>query len=222
MNFLQYLFGNSRKPVVPQAVRVFLTRAAKWRALCAAVRAAQDAGERVLIVAHFPATLREADFHLNAAGIAAAIRDRPLTSHEAAERGEPPCVLLVPVPALVASDEPLAANATGVSPLSMYIPEMHPLRAAEDAVDAFAAAIPVRVQLFSFVSLEDPLMERTCGPWVRDVLRRLGMQEHEELQSSMIQRQIRKSQAKVSRQVASFEPADSAEEWVERNLPPKL
>lgn len=221
MNFLQYLFGNGRRTFEPEAVRVFLTRAAKWRALCAAVRAAQDAGERVLIVAHFPATLREADSHLSGAGITTAIRDRPLTSHEAAARGESACVLLIPVPALVASDEPLASDTTDVASLSMYIPEMHPLRAAEDAVDAFAAAIPVRVRLFSYVSLEDPLMERTCGPWVRDILRKLGMQEQEELQSSMIQRQIQKAQAKVSRQVASFEPADSAEEWVQRNLPPR-
>ena len=102
----------------------------------------------------------------------------------------------------------------------MFIPEMHPLRAAEDAVDAFAAAIPMRVRLFSYVSLEDPLMERTCGPWIRDVLRKLGMQEQDEIQSSMVARQIRQAQAKVSRQVESFEPADSAEEWVQRNLPP--
>ena len=99
MNFLQYLFGGSRGTFEPEAVRVFLTRTAKWRALCGAVRAAQDAGERVLIVAHFPATLREAGTHLGSAGIAASIRDRPLTSHEAAERIEPPSVLLVPVPA---------------------------------------------------------------------------------------------------------------------------
>jgi hypothetical protein len=221
MNFLQYLFGGRRGTFEPEAVRVFLTRTAKWRALCGAVRAAQDAGERVLIVAHFPATLREAGAHLGSAGFATSIRDRPLTSHETAERTEPPSVLLVPVPALVASDEPLAADATDVGPLSIYIPEMHPLRAAEDAVDAFAAAIPVRVRMYSYVSLEDPLIERMCGPWMRDVLRKLGMQEQEEIQSALVERQIRQAQAKVSRQVESFEPADSAEEWVQRNLPPK-
>jgi arginine repressor len=64
-------------------------------------------------------------------------------------------------------------------------------------------------------------MERTCGPWVRDILRKLGMQEQEEIQSALVERQIRQAQAKVSRQVESFELADSAEEWVERNLPPR-
>jgi len=219
MKFLQRLFGGGRASR-PEAVRVFLTRAAKWRALCAAARLALDDGERVLIVAHFPATLREAGVQLSSAGIDASILDRPLTSHEAAERGKTAPVLLVPVPALVPSEEPRAADAADVGPLSIYIPEMHPLRAAEDAVDAFAAAIPVRVRWSSYVSLEDPLLERTCGAWVRDVLRKLGMQEHDELQSPMIERQIRQAQAKVSRQVKSFEPADSAQEWVERNLPP--
>ncbi len=221
MNFLQYLFGGGRSTFEPEAVRVFLTRTARWRALCAAVRAAQDAGERVLIVAHFPATLREAGAHLSSAGIDTLIRDRPLTSHEAAKRGESGSVLLVPVPALLADDEPLAADATDVGPLSIYIPEMHPLRAAEDAVDAFAAAIPVRVRMYSYVSLEDPLIERMCGPWMRDVLRKLGMQEQEEIQSALVARQIRQAQTKVSRQVESFEPADSAAEWVQRTLPPK-
>jgi hypothetical protein len=164
--------------------------------------------------------LREAATHLRSAGIATTTQDRPLTSLELAESGDPAGLLLVPVPALVVSDQP-APTGAGARPLSVVIPEMHPLQSAQDAVGTFAGAIPGRVRLFSFVSLEDPLMERTCGPWVRDILRKLGMQEQEEIQSSMVARQIRKAQAKVSRQVESFEPADSAEEWVQRNLPPK-
>jgi hypothetical protein len=221
MNLFHRLFGGFRDPEPPETMRVFLTRAAKWRALCESVRASLDAGERVLVVAHFPATLREADSHLSAAGITTSIQDRPLTAHEVAERGGPALVLLVSMLALVVADETQTTVVTGHSPLSLFIPEMHPLHAAEENVHAFAAAIPGQVRMFSFVSLEDPLMDRTCGPWVRDVLRQLGMQEHEELESPLITRQVRQAQAKVSRQVASFVPADSAEEWVEHNLPVK-
>ncbi len=54
-----------------------------------------------------------------------------------------------------------------------------------------------------FLSLEDQLMRWFAGPWVQAFLRRLGMQEHDDITSPMVSRQIERAQKKV--EIHNFE-----------------
>jgi hypothetical protein len=216
------LFGWFRRPAFEtEPDRVYLTREAKWRGLTATAADRGQARDRVLIVAHFPATLRECLDRLHAAGLAADLWDKPATARELtdAQGRLNSAVTLIPAPALVVADPPTDELAGAVPERwSLLVPELHALPEHEQGVAAFAASLPGRVRLATFASLEDPVVARACGPWVSEVLRKLGMQEEEAIQSDLVSRQIRRAQQKLSKQAEKDAAADSAEEWLERNI----
>ncbi|REJ71848.1 MAG: hypothetical protein DWQ34_09405 [Planctomycetota bacterium] len=222
MGLLSRLFGQSARPAFSaEADQIFLTADAKWRALAKAVRARRNDGERVLILAHFPATLREARDRLAASEIATEIIDRPLSGGgvpELFERRASAEAVLAPVPALTVDEhetQPTPPFDMRVAILSL---EVHPADEVEQDVLRFAASIPCATRLFPFVSLEDPLLAQFAGPAVQDILRKLGMQEDEAIQSGMVSRRVRRAQARMSSRITSWAPADSAEEWIAKNV----
>jgi preprotein translocase subunit SecA len=56
------------------------------------------------------------------------------------------------------------------------------------------------------------MMRMFAGEWVQNVLQRLGMNEHEAIQSRMVTRRIQAAAQKIESQAISDLPADSAEE----------
>ena len=75
------------------------------------------------------------------------------------------------------------------------------------------------VRVEPLASLDEPLMARFSGAWVQELLRKMGMQEDEAIESPLVSRRIRAAQDRILKQVTSFEPAESAEEWLRRNVP---
>ena len=222
MGLLSRLFGTDRRTSFSaEADQVFLTTGAKWRSLAEAVRTRRSDGEQVLILAHFPATLRQARDRLADAKLESEIIDRPLAGGDVPDlfqRNATSHALLVPVPALSIDESapaPAMADSMRIAILSL---EVHPADEVEQDVLRFAATIPCRTRLFPFVSLEDPLLAQFAGPAVQDILRKLGMQEDEVIQSSMVTRRVRTAQSRMSDRIKSWEPADSAEEWIARNV----
>jgi len=65
--------------------------------------------------------------------------------------------------------------------------------------------------------LEDPLMRVFAGEWVQNMLRQLGMSEDAAIESRMVARRVKQAQKKIERQVTGDSPAESAEQWLERN-----
>lgn len=63
----------------------------------------------------------------------------------------------------------------------------------------------------------EPLMRLFFADWAREVLPRLGMQEDESIESGMVSRRLRKAQQLVAQNALRDEPADSAQQWFERN-----
>ena len=222
MGLFSRLFGTGRRASFSaEADQVFLTTGAKWRALAKAVRTRRGDGEQVLILAHFPATLRQARERLADADLETEIIDRPLAGGDVPEllqRSAASDAVLVPVPALTIDDHaatPATADSMRIAILSL---EVHPADEVEQDVLRFASTIPCRTRLFPFVSLEDPLLAQFAGPAVQDILRKLGMQEDEVIQSSMVSRRVRTAQSRMSDRIKSWEPADSAEEWIAKNV----
>ncbi len=48
-----------------------------------------------------------------------------------------------------------------------------------------------------FVALEDPLMRKFAGDWVRNIMQKLGLRDGQDITSPMVSRQIRKAQRRV-------------------------
>ena len=152
MGLLNWLF-NRRSAFQPDPDRVFITAPPKWNALARLVEQQLSAGEHVLIIAYFPATLRELQERLEQQDIAIQALDRPVSGDEL-----PPLlpdlrsrtVLVAPLPTLLADpnaglNQQSAPPST--DPLTIIVPEAHPLRDAERRLLAFAAAIPLRVRV---------------------------------------------------------------------------
>jgi hypothetical protein len=222
MGLFDWLFSK-RSTVRFEAARVFITEGAKWKAFVSLVRDRCGAGSPILVLAYFPATLRVAAQKLAEAEFSSETVDRPLRPDDVPRVLPMPFMqqaLLVPLPALLGDDQPSdrPLRPTSVSP-TIIIPEVHPLRDAERRLHAFAETIPMEVRIESLASLDEPLIARFSGPWVQDILRKLGMKEDEEITSPLLSRQIRAAQDRILARVTSFEPADSAEEWMQRNVP---
>jgi hypothetical protein len=224
MGLLDWLF-HRRSAFQPEPDRVFITAAPKWNALARLVEQRLDAGDRVLIIAYFPATLRELQERLASQGILIQTLDRPISGDELPSLlpdVHSRTVLVAPLPTLLTAPESgldQQAAPPSPDPLTIIVPEAHPLLDAERRLLAFAAAIPLRVRVQPFASLDEPLMNIFAGARVQQLLRQLGMKEDDPIESPLVSRQIRRAQERLSQRVQSFEPADSAAEWIQRNVP---
>lgn len=212
------LFRRSR--LQRESDRVFLTRAAKWRALAETAIGMRDAGESAVIVAHFPATLAEvaermAELAVPVETQSQAVRPAELATRLAQNRGGP--ILLLPAPAL-ALDDGESTPIDGPPRVTVLVPEMHPLPDREAEVEAFAEQLPSPTLTY-FASLEDPVMKLFSGAWLQEMLKHLGMKEDEEIRSPMVSRRIRRAQQRIARRVETETAARSVEEWMERNVP---
>lgn len=104
--------------------------------------------------------------------------------------------------------------------IEMIVAERHPLLEEDDRVlKEFAEDLPCKCRVSYHISLEDPLMAVFVNDNVRKMIRMLGMKEDEVIQSNMVHRRIRQAQQKFTQSATGNAPADTAQEWMEKNLP---
>lgn len=108
-----------------------------------------------------------------------------------------------------------AADESGC--ILIVVGERHPLQAHDDVVFEFASSQPARCLIVYHLSIEDPLMKPFAGEWVKRILRELGMKEDEPIISRMVSRRIETALKKIAKSATGDAPANSAEEWLERN-----
>lgn len=99
----------------------------------------------------------------------------------------------------------------------VIVGERHPLQGHGDVVLEFARSQPGRCLVVYHLSMEDALMKPFAGEWVKRILRNLGMKEDEPIKSRMVSRRIETELKKIARSARGDAPANSAEEWLERN-----
>lgn len=204
-------FRSKPKRVV-EADRIWLSATAKLAGLAAEV---SRTGTPILLVAHFPATLRDVEQALAAVGLPAERLDGPVASADLLAR------LTGPARALLALSDQLRPadppEEVAGDPVPILVAERHFLKSHDDTVVRFADGLGRPAGVNFFLSLDEPLMQRFAGQWVSDVLRRLGLKEGEAIESPMVQRRVRAAQMRMAVQARGDEPADSADEWFERN-----
>jgi preprotein translocase subunit SecA len=200
------------KPAVPD--RIWMTPQAKLNGIAAEVHERLQEGQIVIVVAHFPATLAQVEENLKAADLPNGFHDGRLSRKEIGRQK----VILVLAASLASNDMPLEINHT-LDGLAILVAERHFLRAKDDAILSFARTLGRPSEVVFHLSLHDHLMKQFAGDWVENVLKRLGMDESERIDSSMVARRIKGAQAKFSSGVFSDRRADSAEEWLRLNVP---
>ncbi len=201
MGFFDSLFGSKKRTnveVVPD--HIWVTSVAKFAGLAKVVEdRAQSETVAILLVAHFPDVLARLEELANQ------------------------LALSVPVKAVPAGnlDVNLATslNLDNSAIIDVIVGERHPLPSVDDRLEEFADELPCRCRFSHHISLEDPVFEIFAGPWVVNVLRKLGISEDQAIESNMVSRRIRQAQQKIEGRAFGSSDANSAAEWLEKNCP---
>lgn len=200
MGLFDFLFPARRRiQILPDLV--WISSHAKYQGLAEylAHDVCQSSAVAVLLVAHFPDTLAELEPLV--AGYDCPTPIMPVLAQELSSR--------------TAESLHLDETATVI----LLIAERHPSYAEDLGLMDFAERLPCRCRIVHHVSLEDPLLRLFASEGVRQVLHVLGMSETQAIESSMVTRQIRKAQQQVDQRKVGDAPANSAAQWLEKNLP---
>ena len=201
MGFFDSLFGSKKRTnveVIPD--HIWVTTDAKFAGLATqAEERSKSETVAILLVAHFPDVLARLEV---------------LTREQTWE---------VPCQAVLAShlNTDLAArlNLDDSAIIDIIVGERHPLPSVDDRLEEFADELPCRCRFSHHVSLEDPVMKIFAGDWVKNVLKQMGMKEHEAIESQMVSRRTRQAQQKIEGRTFGSLAAESAAEWLEKNCP---
>jgi hypothetical protein len=199
MGLFDWFKGTSSNVTVLDDV-IWLTRRAKLNGIGQAVSnrlAKPEDPVAIILVAHFPDCLDELRQIVEQLG--------PSDSITAAR-----------------ADSLKTQTASGMSfdasqTIELLVAERHPLPSHDEAVLNFAQALPCKCRIAHHLSLEDPMVRAICGEWVEGLLKKLGMAEDEAIESKMVARQIKTAQQKFGSKFLTDYPADSAQQWLERN-----
>jgi hypothetical protein len=213
VGLLSWLFGKPDTVEVREIV--WQTSASRSRAVAKELAEHIAAGRSVLLLAHFPATLAALAPDLLGENLPREVIPDGFTP-QAALRSAPARVLFGLVRNLRPDEFP--AEDAPESPLPVVLMERHFLRRHDDRVSEFARGLGGRSVVAVHNSFDDPLIRMFVGNWVRDVLKQLGMEDDEAIDSGMVNRRVRQAQDKIIPLVREEEvPADSPEEWYRLN-----
>lgn len=97
---------------------------------------------------------------------------------------------------------------------SIVFAEHYPLKSKEEELyKKLNVKLPV-----IFSSLGEPLFKIFGADKIVEMMKQLGMKEEEVIEHKMISKAIRKTQEKIEDKVLIDQPAQSQQEWLERNL----
>jgi hypothetical protein len=103
--------------------------------------------------------------------------------------------------------------------IDIIVAERHPLASADERIVEFAEELPCRTRLSYHLSMEDPFLVRFGGATMKQMFEMFKLEQGESMQSNMLSRRIKKAQQKMERNAFDNSPANSAEEWLEKNYP---
>ncbi len=200
MGFFDWLTGAKAK--VRTDDRIWLTKQAKFAGIqrdIAEALADPNGPDAVFVVAHFQSCFDQL---------------RSLVAAAGCDEGR----------VLVTLSESLESYTVGAASgqshsLLIVVGERHPLPSHDDALQQFARAMSCQCRIVHHASLDDALLRLFGGEWIEKVFRQLGTNEDEPIESQIVTHRIRAAQRKIEGRATANDPAQSAEEWLERNCP---
>ena len=173
-------------------------------------------GKAVWLVAHFPGTYTDCQAMLESHDIDYFVETEPTSKAWFAEHSAAPD----PLVRLLLADllKPLEfeqGEAIGnKTRIALMVAERHPWAQMEERVSRFADSLPVKIEVGYFLALDDELVKRIVPQQMIELLKTMGLQEHDLISSSMVTKRIKKAIHRTSA-VDGSETAESAAEWFE-------
>lgn len=207
-----------KKPQLPPYEdRVWLTSANRYNALANWLGNAANNNIRALIIAHFPDTLKELHLEMK-------LRKQPIFELlNVLQLGKKtlnePQLYATTAQKLKQMGLINAAN-TNTDDLEVVILEHYPLPDADEQLLCFLQTITPKPPVFQ-LSLEDPFLQRLNGNKISDVLLKMGATEQEYIMHPLITQALVNAQHKIAKQVYFEIQTHSAQDWIQKNYPPK-
>ena len=216
MGFLDWLTG---RPSFNRFEDSFaMTRASLWAKLKTAISHQQRQGSRVWIVTHFADTFAALQDLLDEWQIEYQICDKEIQPQTALEstRDHSNSVLLILSDLLTLADSTALAFDDSVA-IAMIVVERHPLVEIDHKLEAFSKSMPRRVRFGYYLAIDDVVVRRVVNETTIQILKQLGMKDHELITSNMVTRRLDKVLTREGKQITTNQRADSAEEWYRLN-----
>lgn len=212
--------------------RVWFDAAHKVREICREIQISSEAGQRVLLLAHFAATLAAVEAQLCETGIpherfTAFDFDQLCAGPPVIDSGTENTASPIPGSGRVwlglarsfqAANAP-ARQIAGAPTIRIIIAEHHPRHTPDLQIVEAAAKLRCESQISFHISLDDPLLQHFGGASLRPLLEKLGLGEGECISHPLITRAIRGAQQKIDKTVQRELPVESIGDWFKYNLP---
>lgn len=190
----------------PDPDHVYVTDAERADGLAARCRGVVAGGARVVLVSPFRGHLARRRDELQGRGLPVEL----LAGGYRSGAAEPGAVPLLEHASFVHAAAQLAEG----QPLEVFQIERHPLREHDLAV---AAALPEGSRLHVFLSMDDGIF-RIFGSSIQDLCRRLDLPPGEPIEHPLVARSIESAQEKLRQKVRTESPAETFDDWRQRNL----
>ncbi|MEZ5940897.1 MAG: hypothetical protein R3C18_05870 [Planctomycetaceae bacterium] len=214
MGLFDWLFGGKRLPQIQS--RVWMSEDALWKKFSAEVHDELTQGRHVLLVCHFPDTWERTVNWLEGSTIAFEdIQVRTLQELRNLLRGRQPNIWLMAaheIPPI--DDENLAENLQPIR-LTVMATEHHPHSVGDQKLQRLAHALKAEGGVIIESAL-DQVQFKSFGANVAGMLKALGMDDSEHIETPMVARQIAHMQRRIAEKVPDCPSAESAKDWMDR------
>lgn len=220
MSFIEWI---TRRPGFRSLEDSFaINRESMLAGLRRAIEQQQERCDEVWLVVHFFDTFLVLQDFLGKSGIEYQIVDRPLhgPSSSAESKGQAGIVRLV-LAALV-DDEAAGDGAADVgtrdrSSLAIIVCERHPHHVHDDRLLESVKRIDASITFGYVLSLEDVVVKQIVSPMALQVLKQLGLDDHELIASHYLSRLLERRLVRDSSSYTGDLEAESAAQWIELN-----
>lgn len=221
MGFLDWLSGNLRFQRYDDSFA--LTRSALWALLRSTIKRPEHEQKSIWMVCHFPETFSSIQSQLEQWGQDYVVVENPISTAQVDQPTAEDQPLIQPGPIklvladLIETPSERRALVKSDAKLALMVIERHPLCTHDQRIDAFARSLSVRVELGYFMSLEDKVVKDVVNDTTLQILKQLGMNDHELIASQMLTRRLNKLLKRRAAKYTTDYPADSAAEWLTLN-----
>lgn len=200
-----------------------LTREGKLETLRKWLGELTEAGEFVMLVAHFPATFSSVQQFLEQTGIDYAVVAEPpapeiLRRFYAASPKAALLTLSSILPKASSEFEGWQVQGVKLPRVTMIVLEASPILSEEERVKDYAAGLVCKVRVGRLLSFEDPVLQATLGANYAQMMEQLGLGRNDLVTSTMTSRALRRSLSRRTAKMSGPFNAFSAEEWIAANL----
>ena len=197
-----------------------LSRAALWNSIAESIRLQQSMGKSVWLVAHFLDTFSDCQTMLEQHGIDYFLATAPISSDwfddHAMDPGNHVHLLLTDLAQPLRSDP----ESEVIVPyrIAMMVAERHPCGRKDEQLAEFALSLPAKVEIGYYLAMEDELVKRLIPEHLIELLKTMGLQEHDLISSSMVTKRLRRFLDKRTTMTDIAVDAESAKQWFELQL----